>query len=59
MKRKESESCQKSPDKIRGNGNSLENMKFNLWNTIVKVVKHWNRLPSEVLEPPFVEMFKI
>lgn len=48
-------------DKTSSNG--LKHRKFhaNTWKNLlmVQVMKHWNRLPREVVEPASVEIFKI
>ena len=47
---------------MRGNGFKLEEGKFRLGIRnkflTVKVVRHWNRLPSEVVNAPSLEAFK-
>jgi len=49
-------------DRTRGNSHELKKMKVHL-NTkthfyTVKVVKHWHRLPREVVESPCLEISK-
>ena len=47
---------------MRGNVFKLEEGRFRLdiWKKFftVKIVKHWNKLPSEVVDAPSLEMLK-
>ena len=48
-------------NRTRRNGLKLECRKFHTntqKNFMVRVMEHWNRLPSEVVESPAMEIFK-
>ena len=49
-------------DKTRGHGHRLKHLKLPLnvrkYFSAVMVVKHWDRLPREVVESPSLEIFK-
>ena len=48
---------------MRGNGIQLKEGRFRLdirkTSFMMRVVKHWNRMPREVLDAPSLETFKV
>jgi len=49
-------------DRTRGNGHKVKHGRFP-WNIqknffTVRVTRHWHRLPREVVESPFLEIFR-